>query len=28
LVKPIGSILGLKLLRSFFYTHTNIYDSG
>jgi hypothetical protein len=28
LVKPLGSILGLKLLRSFFYTHTIIYDSG
>jgi len=25
-IKPIGSILGLKLLKPFFYTHTRIYE--
>ena len=24
--KPIGSVLGLKVLKPFFYTHTNIYN--
>ena len=28
LTKPIGSILGLKLLKPFFYTHTNIYPDN
>ena len=27
LTKPIGSVLGLKLLRPFFYAQTNIYDA-
>ena len=26
LVKPIASVIGLKVLRPFFYTHTKIYD--
>ena len=26
LIRPIGSILGLKLLKPFFYTHTHLYD--
>ena len=26
LVKPIASVIGLKVLRPFFYTHTKIYE--
>jgi len=26
LIKPIASVIGLKLLKPFFYTHTKIYD--